>query len=128
MPRCRSNTRLRGNAILKRIVIAGFSPSLTIENGKKIQNWTDGLREKLILDAYKLREVANLHTSTRQPVLPNEKTDPSVSAHEMTHDRRQIFGEPESDYDMEDSETDCFEFIECDSETGSPFWENTTLQ
>jgi hypothetical protein len=128
MPRARSKTRRRGHAILKQIVIEGFSPPLIIENGKQIQHWTVGLREQLKWEAFQLRQLTNLQTSRLQAVFPNEISETSISTSEMTENGSQTFEGPQGDHKMVDSDSSFFEFIECDVETSSDFSENATIQ
>jgi hypothetical protein len=127
MPRCCSQTRRRGNQILTRIV-AGFSSSLVIEKVKQIRDWTSGLRERVIWEAWKIRQEGSPDTSRLQPVSPNESADSTSSPNEMADDSWHIVERSQGDHRMEDSETDLFEFIECDSEMGSEFSENTTIR
>jgi hypothetical protein len=49
--------RRPGTDIITRIDIAGFSQPLILKDGKKIQNWNQGVRAQLIIEAERLREL-----------------------------------------------------------------------
>jgi hypothetical protein len=44
--------------MITQIHISGFAPVLCVPDGKKIQNWTNGLRRQVIMESSRLRSLA----------------------------------------------------------------------
>jgi hypothetical protein len=70
----------RGSSGIKKIVIKGFELPLIVEDGKRIKNWTTGLRTQLKQEASKFGELVK--QSIQQNVLFHSN-DFSVSFREL---------------------------------------------
>jgi hypothetical protein len=123
VPPCCPKACRRGSAILTRILIAGYGTPLIVQDGKRIENWTSGVREQLIWRACKLRQELISCTSRWQSVLPNQAPHTPASTSLC-----QPFESPQIDLQMQKAGTDIVEFVECDRDTGFQFWEDPTIQ
>jgi hypothetical protein len=76
----------RGSSGIHKILIKGFELPLIVEDGKRIKNWTNGLRGRLRQEASKFQELVNQSIQQNMLFQPNDLSVSFPGLEETDHE------------------------------------------